>query len=118
MIEECIEYATEPGQDYCNLRGQVLPVVDLAAWAWPDRPPAVSGRERLLVGVSGGADSVALLHLLCAAGKRPIGLVFQATTENKEEVRIRSLDTPWQTGKLAVASTVDDVPDSLTGSPT
>jgi two-component system chemotaxis sensor kinase CheA len=25
MIEECIEYATEPGQDYTNLRGQVLP---------------------------------------------------------------------------------------------
>ncbi len=29
MIEECIEYATEPGQDYCNLRGQVLPLVRL-----------------------------------------------------------------------------------------
>lgn len=29
MIEECIEYATEPGQDYCNLRGQVLPFVRL-----------------------------------------------------------------------------------------
>jgi len=31
MIEECIEYATEPGQDYCNLRGQVLPLVRLRA---------------------------------------------------------------------------------------
>ena len=29
MIEECIEYATEPGQDYCNLRGQVLPFIRL-----------------------------------------------------------------------------------------
>jgi two-component system chemotaxis sensor kinase CheA len=29
MIEECIEYATEPGQDYTNLRGQVLPLVRL-----------------------------------------------------------------------------------------
>ncbi|MYM36940.1 chemotaxis protein CheA [Duganella sp. FT50W] len=31
MIEECIEYATEPGQDYSNLRGQVLPLVRLRA---------------------------------------------------------------------------------------
>jgi two-component system chemotaxis sensor kinase CheA len=29
MIEECIEFATEPGQDYCNLRGQVLPFIRL-----------------------------------------------------------------------------------------
>jgi two-component system chemotaxis sensor kinase CheA len=29
MIEECIEYATEPGQDYTNLRGQVLPLLRL-----------------------------------------------------------------------------------------
>ncbi|TFW22550.1 chemotaxis protein CheA [Duganella callida] len=29
MIEECIEYATEPGQDYSNLRGQVLPFIRL-----------------------------------------------------------------------------------------
>ena len=29
MIEECIEYAAEPGQDYCNLRGQVLPFIRL-----------------------------------------------------------------------------------------
>ncbi|MRW87429.1 chemotaxis protein CheA [Pseudoduganella sp. FT26W] len=29
MIEECIEYATEPGQDYTDLRGQVLPLVRL-----------------------------------------------------------------------------------------
>ncbi|MBA5685628.1 chemotaxis protein CheA [Rugamonas apoptosis] len=29
MIEECIEYAAEPGQDYSNLRGQVLPFIRL-----------------------------------------------------------------------------------------
>ena len=28
-IEECIEFAAEPGQDYSNLRGQVLPFVRL-----------------------------------------------------------------------------------------
>ncbi|MYN08076.1 chemotaxis protein CheA [Pseudoduganella aquatica] len=28
-IEECIEFAAEPGQDYANLRGQVLPFVRL-----------------------------------------------------------------------------------------
>ena len=36
-----------------NVDGQVLPVIDLAAWAWPDRPPRAEGRERLLVGGDG-----------------------------------------------------------------
>jgi len=30
-IEECIEFAAEPGQDYSNLRGQVLPFIRLRA---------------------------------------------------------------------------------------
>ena len=29
MIEECVEFAAEPGQDYANLRGEVLPFVRL-----------------------------------------------------------------------------------------
>jgi two-component system chemotaxis sensor kinase CheA len=29
MIEECVEYTTEPGHDYTNLRGQVLPFIRL-----------------------------------------------------------------------------------------
>jgi two-component system chemotaxis sensor kinase CheA len=29
MIEECIEFSAEPGHDYTNLRGQVLPFIRL-----------------------------------------------------------------------------------------
>ncbi|MCM5682952.1 chemotaxis protein CheA [Schlegelella sp. S2-27] len=29
MVEECIEYAAEPGHDYTNLRGEVLPFIRL-----------------------------------------------------------------------------------------
>jgi len=29
MIEECVEFSAEPGQDYTNLRGQVLPFIRL-----------------------------------------------------------------------------------------
>ncbi len=29
MIEECVEYSAEPGHDYTNLRGQVLPLIRL-----------------------------------------------------------------------------------------
>jgi len=31
MIEECVEFSPEPGHDYVNLRGQVLPLIDLRA---------------------------------------------------------------------------------------
>jgi two-component system chemotaxis sensor kinase CheA len=29
MIEECVEFASEPGHDYTNLRGEVLPFIRL-----------------------------------------------------------------------------------------
>jgi two-component system chemotaxis sensor kinase CheA len=29
MIEECVEFASEPGHDYTNLRGEVLPFIQL-----------------------------------------------------------------------------------------
>lgn len=47
MIEECIEYATEPGQDYCNLRGQVLPCIRLRQLFRIDG--AASRRESIVV---------------------------------------------------------------------
>ena len=47
MIEECIEYATEPGQDYCNLRGQVLPCIRLRQLFRIDG--ATSRRESIVV---------------------------------------------------------------------
>lgn len=47
MIEECIEYAAEPGQDYCNLRGQVLPFIRLRALF--ALPGAAGRRESIVV---------------------------------------------------------------------
>ena len=47
MIEECIEFATEPGQDYCNLRGQVLPFIRLRSLFRIDG--AATRRESIVV---------------------------------------------------------------------
>ncbi|MBJ7310169.1 chemotaxis protein CheW [Rugamonas sp. CCM 8940] len=47
MIEECIEYAAEPGQDYCNLRGQVLPFIRLRQLFALDGQP--TRRESIVV---------------------------------------------------------------------
>jgi len=47
MIEECIEYGTEPGQDYCNLRGQVLPCIRLRRLFRMDGAP--TRRESIVV---------------------------------------------------------------------
>ncbi|HJV00110.1 MAG TPA: chemotaxis protein CheA [Burkholderiaceae bacterium] len=47
MIEECIEYAAEPGQDYCNLRGQVLPFIRLRDLF--RLPGAATRRESIVV---------------------------------------------------------------------
>ncbi|MBI5255562.1 MAG: chemotaxis protein CheA [Burkholderiales bacterium] len=39
MVEECIELASEPGQAWCNLRGQVLPQVRLRDHFEIEAPP-------------------------------------------------------------------------------
>ncbi len=96
-----VSLAAEPGEVLCLLG------------------PSGSGKTTLLriaAGIEAQTTGRVLLNGREIAGpsvflppeQRSIGLVFQATTENKE-TRIRSLDTPWQTGRLAVATTVDDV---------
>jgi two-component system chemotaxis sensor kinase CheA len=41
MVEECIEFAAEPGRDYLDLRGRVLPFVcPRALFGLPGMPPA------------------------------------------------------------------------------
>jgi two-component system, chemotaxis family, sensor kinase CheA len=47
MIDECIEFAAEPGHDYTNLRGQVLPFIRLRALFGVDTPPP--RRESIVV---------------------------------------------------------------------
>ncbi|MFL6697120.1 MAG: chemotaxis protein CheA [Vitreoscilla sp.] len=47
MIIECIEFSSEPGHQYCNLRGEVLPYVRLREFFDLDAPPA--RRESVVV---------------------------------------------------------------------
>ena len=47
MIDECIEFSAEPGHDYTNLRGQVLPFIRLRSLFAIDS--AVSRRENIVV---------------------------------------------------------------------
>ncbi len=47
MIDECIEFSAEPGHDYTNLRGQVLPFIRLRSLFAVDS--AASRRENIVV---------------------------------------------------------------------
>lgn len=47
MIDECIEFSTEPGHDCCNLRGEVLPLVGLRRFFEIEAAPA--RRESVVV---------------------------------------------------------------------
>ncbi|MYN08171.1 chemotaxis protein CheA [Pseudoduganella aquatica] len=47
MIDECIEFAAEPGHDYTNLRGQVLPFIRLRSLFGVSTPPP--RRESIVV---------------------------------------------------------------------
>jgi two-component system, chemotaxis family, sensor kinase CheA len=47
MVDECVEYAAEPGHDYTDLRGQVLPFVRLRKLF--DVPGAAAVRQNIVV---------------------------------------------------------------------
>jgi two-component system chemotaxis sensor kinase CheA len=47
MIEECVAYSAEPGHDYTNLRGQVLPFIRLRELFTVNEP--VTRRENIVV---------------------------------------------------------------------
>jgi two-component system chemotaxis sensor kinase CheA len=47
MVDECVEFAAEPGHDYTDLRGQVLPFIRLREFFEIDDPaPAARGAAR------------------------------------------------------------------------
>jgi len=46
MIEECVEFSAEPGHQYTNLRGQVLPFVRLREFFEIEAGPAGDSRRR------------------------------------------------------------------------
>jgi two-component system chemotaxis sensor kinase CheA len=58
MIDECIEFAAEPGHDYTNLRGQVLPFIRLRTLFGVTAPPA---RRESIVVVKHAGQSVGLV---------------------------------------------------------
>jgi two-component system chemotaxis sensor kinase CheA len=52
MVEECVAYAAEPGHDYTNLRGEVLPFLRLRELFELDSPAAT--RQNIVVVRVGG----------------------------------------------------------------
>ena len=88
MIEECIEFASEPGQDYCNLRGQVLPFI----------------RLRELFGVQGAAtrrESIVVLKY----GNQRAGLVVDTLLGEFQTV-IKPLSAIFSEVKCISGSTI------------
>ena len=88
MIEECIEFASEPGQDYCNLRGQVLPFI----------------RLRELFGVQGAAtrrESIVVLKY----GSQRAGLVVDTLLGEFQTV-IKPLSAIFSEVKCISGSTI------------
>jgi two-component system chemotaxis sensor kinase CheA len=52
MVEECVAYSAEPGQDYTNLRGEVLPFIRLRELFEIEGQP--SSRQNIVVVRTGG----------------------------------------------------------------
>jgi two-component system chemotaxis sensor kinase CheA len=52
MVEECVAYSAEPGHDYTNLRGEVLPFIRLRELFEIEGTPAA--RQNIVVVRSGG----------------------------------------------------------------
>lgn len=88
MIEECVAYSAEPGHDYTNLRGQVLPVI----------------RLRSLFGVAGaptrGENIVVLKH-----AEQKAGLVVDTLLGEFQTV-IKPLGTMFNQVKCISGSTI------------
>ncbi len=77
MIEECVEFSAEPGHDYTNLRGQVLPFIRLRELF--DIPGAVTKRESIVVVNYGGKRAGLVVDTLLGEFQtviKPLGKVF------------------------------------------
>ncbi|MDM4766905.1 chemotaxis protein CheA [Pelomonas sp. SE-A7] len=88
MIHECIEFSTEPGHDYCNLRGEVLPLVKLRDFFEIEAAPV-------------RRQSVVVIH---HAGQRA-GLVVDALLGEFQTV-IKPLSKVFQQVKCISGSTI------------
>ena len=77
MIEECIAYTAEPGRDYTNLRGQVLPLIRLRALFNVDGAPA--RRENIVVLKHAGQRAGLVVDALLGEFQtviKPLGEIF------------------------------------------
>jgi two-component system chemotaxis sensor kinase CheA len=77
MIEECVEFSAEPGHDYTNLRGQVLPFVRLRELF--DIPGLPTRRESIVVVRYGGQKAGLVVDALLGEFQtviKPLGKMF------------------------------------------
>ena len=77
MVEECIEFTAEPGHDYANVRGQVLPFVRLRDLFGV---PGTSGaRENIVIVKHGGIKAGLVVDALfgeCQTVIKPLAKMF------------------------------------------
>ena len=76
-IDECVEFSTEPGHDYANLRGQVLPLIRLRELFAVDGAP--TRRENIVVLQSGGQRVGLVVDTLLGEFQtviKPLGQLF------------------------------------------
>jgi two-component system chemotaxis sensor kinase CheA len=77
MIEECVEFSCEPGHDYTNLRGEVLPFVRLRKLFEVQGAPA--RRESIVVVKHGGQKAGLVVDTLLGEFQtviKPLGRMF------------------------------------------
>jgi two-component system chemotaxis sensor kinase CheA len=77
MIEECVEFAAEPGHDYANLRGQVLPFIRLREVFSVEGAP--KGRQNIVVVRHGGRSVGIVVDTLLGEFQtviKPLGKMF------------------------------------------
>jgi two-component system chemotaxis sensor kinase CheA len=109
MIEECIEYATEPGQDYCNLRGQVLPFIRLRELFGIDG--AATRRESIVVLKMGNQRSGLVVDTLLGEFQtviKPLSPIFS-------EVKCISGSTILGSGEVALIVDVAALMHAVSG---
>jgi two-component system chemotaxis sensor kinase CheA len=101
MIEECVAYAAEPGHDYVNLRGQVLPFIRLRELFGVEGAP--QRRENIVVLKHAGQKAGLVVDRLLGEFQtviKPLGKMF-------EHIRCISGSTILGSGEVAL---ILDVP--------
>jgi len=117
MIDECIEFAAEPGHDYTNLRGQVLPFIRLRSLFGVTTPPP---RRESIVVVKHAGQRVGLvvdaLHGEFQTVIKPLGRMFSqlrcisgSTILGSGEVAL-ILDVPAIVGRSGGGNGAADTP--------